>query len=376
MRNGEGGGWGRSWREPDQSTIVGFGRSWIQFSWLHQMRKRMYLKVSRWPIMALVMFLAACSSGDSQSSQSTKDAAETDLVRIALEGEEAERLLRFYFGSYMGPHGGDPIEAGLLEKREKAWFLRNPDTVEGEFTLLSSLFAKADESGSISEDALKDFVQETYYNVRPFPETLEELKTSEGSWDSPEWFRIDLRGSMVPLKRQTLIRRTDIEAALDRMNSLDDPILYEPGTTMIGEHVDGEVIVETTVMRKRADGFWDYWAYDATGALTDIIRKEPRDMLVPTRCTGCHFGDRLFEPERSFPGVARSGPSGERALYVPDNWRNAGITSALQEHARRSDSVLGLYATLYLAEASAAAASGTESPSPYLEKFGIAPGSQ
>ncbi len=58
------------------------------------------------------------------------------------------------------------------------------------------------------------------------------------------------------------------------------------GRSSSGEHRDQGEIVETTVMQKRADGL-GFWAYDASGQLLDRIRKEPRDMLIPTRCTGC-----------------------------------------------------------------------------------------
>ncbi|MDA0379572.1 MAG: hypothetical protein O2899_08775, partial [Bacteroidetes bacterium] len=62
-------------------------------------------------------------------------------------------------------------------------------------------------------------------------------------------------------------------------------------------------------------------------------------------------------------------PAGPRTLDVPPAWRNAGITALLDEHARRSDSVLGLYATLYLAEA--AAGQGDEPARALLDRFGI-----
>lgn len=45
-------------------------------------------------------------------------------------------------------------------------------------------------------------------------------------------------------------------------------------------------------------------------------------------------------------------PRGVRALYVGDESRNSNIASALSEHARRSDSILGLYVTLFLSEMS------------------------
>ena len=321
--------------------------------------------------MALVWTVAGCTSrtGSDDSRLPSEDAG--SMVPINFDGNNADQLLRFYFGSFLGPEGGDPVEAGILEKREKTWYLRSPHSVDGIPASLQQLYETASRAGELSEDALEAFIQSTYYEARDFPATLEEMLERDGFWSEPEWFRIDVQGSMVSLRRTTWIRRSDIEKALDRMEKLDDPVMYDPATLIVGEHLEGSRTVETTLMKKRQDGFWDYWAYDEDGRLTDVVRKDPRDMLVPTRCTGCHYGDRLFEPERSFPALARPGPNGERALYIPEQWRNADLSSTMQEHARRSDTVLGLYATLFLAEAVAHARSGTGSPSPYLERFGI-----
>lgn len=315
--------------------------------------------------------LAGCATENESNDSTGLSEVDATMIPIEFDGNEAGRLLRFYFGSFMGPQGGDPVAAGILEKRENSWYLRNPESIGGISGALMDLYSSSLEAGRLSEDELDAFVRSNYYQARSFPESLDEMKARHGSWSEPEWFRIDVQGSMVPLRRVTWVRRTDIESALDRMQTLADPVVYDPSTLFVGEHTDGDRVVETTLMHKRADGFWDYWAYDEEGRLTDLIRKEPRDMLIPTRCTGCHFGDRLFEPERSYPGMARPGPSGERALFIPEAWRNVELSATIQEHARRSDTVLGLYATLYLAEAAAQARSEDTIPSPYLERFGI-----
>lgn len=326
-------------------------------------------------IITSMLLLALAATGCGTGSNSEGGAADVGMsssaVPIGFEGDDAHRLLGFYFGSFLGPEGGDPVALGILEKREKSWYLRDPQAIDDVPALLQDLYAISRVAGELTEEALSAFVQEHYYAVRNFPGTLEEASTALGEWAEPAWFMIDVKGSMVPLKRRTWVRRTAIEAALDNMETLNDRVVYEAGTVFVGEHLEGADVVETTFMRKRADGHWDYWAYDSEGLLTDLVKKEPRDMLVPTRCTGCHFGDRLFEPERSYPAEARPGPEGERALYIPQSWRRADLAGTIQEHARRSDTVLGLYATLYLAEAAVSASSANDSRSPYLERFGI-----
>jgi hypothetical protein len=127
----------------------------------------------------------------------------------------------------------------------------------------------------------------------------------------------------------------------------------------VGEHYEGEALVETTVMRKRADGYWDYFAYDASGGLASQTTTPPRALDVPTQCVGCHFGEKLFEPERSFPAEAPPGPHGPRGIYVDDALRDAEVVAFFDEHSKRSDHVLGLYGTLFIAQLRAQEAAGS-----------------
>lgn len=96
-------------------------------------------------------------------------------------------------------------------------------------------------------------------------------------------------------------------------------------------------------------------------------------MSVPTKCLGCHFGDRQFEPEKSFPSVARPGPNGERHVFVPDQFRDKAVRDAFSEHARRSDTILGLYVTLFISDMlnQAEAGLGKESDQQILTRLGF-----
>lgn len=319
--------------------------------------------------MLMLLALSGVLFGCGGKTGSSHQTAPIDAVRIDIDSGQADRLLAFYLGSYLGVEGGDPVAAGILEKREKTWYLRNPSSVSAAHPALKALYDRFQHANVLSSDTLEAFLDATYYQARQFPKTLDELSALHGQWTEPAWFRLDVQGSMVALPRRTWVRRSDIQQALEGMTSLQDPVVYPVGTLFVGEHVDEERVVETTFMRKRADGHWDFWVYDESGLLTDRVRKEPRDLIVPTRCTGCHFGDRAFEPERSFPGAARPGPAGPRGIDVPSAWRHSDLTAMLDEHARRSDTVLGLYATLYLAQA--AAGQGDAAAEALLRSFGI-----
>ena len=74
---------------------------------------------------------------------------------------------------------------------------------------------------------------------------------------------------------------------------------------------------------------------------------------------GCHFGDKLFEPEKSFPMRAEPGPHGPRQVYVEEDLRDEEIVRRFDEHRRRSDTVLGLYTTLFVSSLRAERRAGT-----------------
>ena len=126
-------------------------------------------------------------------------------------------------------------------------------------------------------------------------------------------------------------------------------------------------------MRKRDDGFWDFFTYGPDGTLAAETQARPRALKTPTQCVGCHFGGRLFEPEKSFPGTASEGPHGPRALYVPEAWRDAEVVRFFDEHRKRSDTVLGLYNTLFAAKLRADRRAGRLAPEDarLLESLGL-----
>jgi len=316
-------------------------------------------------VAALTM---ACLAFSLVGCRSTEDAdpVSEDLIAITWEGSDPERVLRFYLGSFLGMDGGDPVSQRILVKRGNSWYLRpRVDVPEADPALkawLESIAAQSTDRRSVDRDRFETLMLDSYYQARNAPKTLDALRQDAGVWsDESGWFSLEVTGSMSPYRRNVWVKNSALESALYRMNSLEDAIMYDVGTTFIGEHLDDGQVVETTVMRKRGDGFWDYFAYDRDGMLVSSIEKEPDNMLVPIQCTGCHYGTRLFEPERSFPAAARPGPRGERAVHVGEDLRIPTISSALQEHARRSDTILGLYATLYVSRALRQLENGTAS---------------
>lgn len=292
-----------------------------------------------------VIFLAGCSSPDNENQQSEPISIE-NAIKIDLDSSDDESLVAFYFGSFLGP---DEDLSEVVVHQNGSWWMKKP-TEAHNVSLLTGIYAAAGSDGVLQWEELEGEVQASYYEARNAPPTVDALRSIVGNWTEEDWFSHELNGQMTAFRRKLAVKKSNLWKALDQLADLSSPVIYPVGTAFIGEHLDNGVIMETTVMVKRPDSYWDFFAYGKDGYLTTFIHKEPNNLTVPTQCVGCHFGDRLFEPERSFPADARPGPRGVRSIYVAEEAKNGLIAKQLSEHAKRSDHILGLYATLFLAE--------------------------
>jgi len=295
-----------------------------------------------------------CGGGNSDSSaveNKTNEAGQSvanapGSILIELDKSDDEMLLAFYIGGML-PDGWQ-LDS-VLSNVDSAWWLHRPKEGLDLPPSMETLFEVAGDDEKLTWEEFEPAVSSSYYAVRNAPKSVADLKIRYGDWDSESWFVHELVGQMTHFRRRLSVPKTALFAALKGLSTLSDPIIYPIGTVFVGEHLGGESVREVTAMVKREDGYWDYFAYGSEGKLSQFIEKKPDPLRVPTQCVGCHFGDRLFEPERSFPSAARPGPTGERAYFVPEYLKNASLASGLSEHARRSDHILGLYGTLYLA---------------------------
>ncbi|MEM6782328.1 MAG: hypothetical protein AAF624_01150 [Bacteroidota bacterium] len=277
-----------------------------------------------------------------------------DGVVVDLDKSNEDVLLGFYFGSYAGPDGGNPFEAGVLGRDGDAVTL-NVDALTAP---VRAAFAEVAEDGRIDWDEAKAAFQSTYAEARPFPPTLADFQRGIAYLDdagraAPGWFSVEIDGVMTHARRRLYVPKAALRQAL-RTYANGEQVIYPVGTALIGEHWLDSARAEVTVKQKRADGFWDFLVYDAAGALATGTATPPRALAAPTQCVGCHLGTKLYEPEKSFPARAPDGPHGPRGIYLDDAVRDhpetRAVTERLAEHRTRSDSVLGLYATLFVAD--------------------------
>ncbi|NNF59409.1 MAG: hypothetical protein HKN04_14330 [Rhodothermaceae bacterium] len=300
-------------------------------------------------ILSVLSFLAACGEG-------------ADGLRVDLDKSNEERLLHYYL-SGLAAEGEDPEGTGLLGRDGTAFVLR-PEALDPS---VRDALRDANDDGTLDWDEFVAFIEATYYDARGLPPTLDAFRADAGfAASDSSWVTLDVDGVVTAARRRIYVREDALRETLEGYREAGEQIIYPAGTVFIAEHwLDGQV-VETTVKRRRADSFWDFAVYDASGQRVPATSTAPRALRAPVQCVGCHLGQRRFDPEKSFPAAAPEGPYGPRTIHIAEALRaaptTAEATALFNEHAKRSDGVLGLYATLYTAQLLADREAGVLAP--------------
>ena len=288
----------------------------------------------------------------------------TGNVEIVIDKPESRRLLAYYFGGYAD---ADPFAVGLLMHRDGRYYV-DPDRLEALKPGMGARLESYLHRRRLVWDSLAAFVQATYYDIRRVPGTIAALKAD---WPPEDAESFEVHGPMTGYKRRIHVPERALRAALKGFDANGKRLLYPPGTAIWAEHDSSGIVVETTVMLRRTDGFWDFATYDSSGMLAVTTRPKPRALLTPTECVGCHFGTKQFDPERSFPHHAAEAPDGLREWYTSE--RDGEVVRYFDEHARRSDTVLGLYNTVFVSKLRASRDAGliTETDAAMLVELGL-----
>lgn len=304
---------------------------------LETQRKARFIALVLSASVVLPVLLVAGCGGDGEASG----------LRLDLDKRHPERLVRFYLGGYAGAEGQDPFEAGLVRAEGGRLYLDPEALAEPQ---RAALEAANDGDGVIDWDEFAAFVEATYAQARQIPPTLDALRAEAPYAADSAWFTVEVDGVMTSARRRVFVPMEALRSALAGYHENGERLVYPTGTVIVGEHHLGGQLAETTAMRRRADGTWDFFVYGSDGALAPATDTPPRALRAPTQCVGCHVGSRAFEPEQSFPSEAPPGPFGPRAVHVGPALRDAEVVAFFDEHRKRSDTVLGLYGTLFVSK--------------------------
>lgn len=281
-------------------------------------------------------------------SACTKDSSETESTSqlvIAKDKSNSETLALFYLSGISSPPQ-DALAAGLLSNEDDELMIDVARLFDVDSVLTNKLQSVA-RKDIIEWDDFEAIFADLYYEHRAIPNSLESLK-ADHNWDASKRMTLSVDGVMTSARRNTYMPIASLESAIASYSVNNNRLIYPVGTLVVGDHVVDGSIIETTVMLKRADEFWDFAVYDEEGSLIRKTLPLPKSLQAPQQCTGCHFGSRAFEPEKSFPADAPVGPSGERRVF-PQAEVSAELVQHLDEHRLRSDYLLGLYATVHVA---------------------------
>ncbi|NND71493.1 MAG: hypothetical protein HKN43_07930 [Rhodothermales bacterium] len=288
-------------------------------------------------VFASVVVLSACTTGN--------DASQSGYVIVEADKSNSEQIAKFYL-SGLAESQGDVALSNFVVVENGDITIR-PDSISVHYPLIGDALRDITNQGRIQWDSFEEIMSQSYYAARQLPPTIDSL-IRKFDVDRDNSFVIDVDGVMTTARRHTFIGTENLRAALRAFEQNSDKLVYPVGTVVIGEHIDGDTLVETTAMIKRPDDFWDFAVYDSMGMLADSTQPLSESLAAPAQCTGCHFGKRANEPEKSFPGNAPVGPDGPRKIHMIDPLPSTQLVRFFDEHRRRSDYLLGLYGTLYV----------------------------
>lgn len=282
-------------------------------------------------LSCLIVFIMGCSPAP-------------ERVRLPLEGSQGKMIASFYAGLMKEGAAEELILEDSTGLSLRIGLLQNLSP-----RLASTLNEIRNGKDRLERDEWSQFIRAVVEQSSPFPRSLEELFPSglpPAKEDS--YFRLKVYGAMTTLLREVYVPKHALEDGLLKYWDRGGMLRYPAGTVIAAYHKNSSgATLEVTVKKRRGDGFWDFAVYDSSGSNVRQTVSPPIPYTAPMQCVGCHLGTKLYEPEESFL-VGKEDAESE-LLLVDKRLRNEKLIRLLDEHNRRSDHVLGVYGTVYLA---------------------------
>lgn len=266
-----------------------------------------------------------------------------------------------------GPGRPDVLAAGLVGQEGRETWIELSRVSAEEAALLRAIAARRAPADVLALDELEDELAARYGALTaPYP-TLAALRRAHPYPDNPEWLVVPVDSATFQRRRILHVAKDRIADALVAYGANGDRVLFPEGTVIVAESLDrAGAFVEAEVLRKRADGFWNFAVYDRAGNLaprTVAFDEEGRPSArpgfrVPSDCAMCHRLDRLDasgdatapvrSPVRAFfhllPAQVPQIPLG------PEYHDHMAFTELTEATHRAKDGVFGPYGSLLLSE--------------------------
>jgi formylglycine-generating enzyme required for sulfatase activity len=260
------------------------------------------------------------------------------------------------------------LEEPLVRRRGRELYL-DPESLPRDLAdRLRRIAASEPPADEMSLEELTKYTHEHYYEAtRPYP-SLAALRRERPYLENPDWLTVPVESANFHRLRVLRIEKDRIADALIAYFANRNRVLYPEGTLIVAESIDKQNrFVEAEVLAKRADGFWNFSAYDEKGSLTnetvefdddgqlDPRRKGP---AVPQGCAFCHRVDRLdFSGDPESPvvspvrGYFHRLPARVPQIHLgPEYYDHMAFTELTEANARVKDAVFGVYGSLLLSE--------------------------
>jgi formylglycine-generating enzyme required for sulfatase activity len=212
------------------------------------------------------------------------------------------------------------------------------------------------------------YMDRHYYELtRPYPD-LKALLAEHPYRDNPNWLTVPVDSATFHHRRVLHIQKDRITDALISYFDNKLRLIYPKGTLIAADSFDPKGnIVETEVLRKRGDTFWNFAVYDRFGALIrNSIPFDERGEVahdlpgfhVPGSCANCHRIDRLDfsgDPQPPIsapvPGFFHRLPAHTPKIHLgPEYYDHEAFRELTEATGRQKDGVFGVYGSLFLSE--------------------------
>ena len=296
-------------------------------------------------------------------------------MHISIEGRVVENStyleasFLYQLQTLLGTEAASPkvLDSPIVRRQGKELYIDLNAGPPAKAALLRKI-AGDDSPLTITLGEIEAYMVRHYYELtRPYP-NLQALLAAQPYRNNPTWLAVPVDSVTFHRRRVLHIDKDRIADALVSYFDNRLRLIYPEGTVIAADSFDPQGnFVETEVLRKRADSFWNFSIYDHHGALiqTSIAFNERGEVApdqpgfrAPGNCANCHRIDRLDfsgdpQPPMLAPvqGFFHRLPDHVPQIHLgPEYYSHQAFLELTEATGRQKDGVFGVYGSLLLSE--------------------------